>query len=101
MIELIVTKEMIESCKQKAESIGKLKNSITKGEGNLSGVLGEYLTHKRLTKSIWENTFNYDLVQHGVRIDVKTKRCTSAPKDFYDSDTCHRSRIVFDLLRSS
>ena len=32
MIELIVTKEMIESCKQKAESIGKLKNSITKGE---------------------------------------------------------------------
>ena len=50
MIELIVTKEMIESCKQKAESIGKLKNSITKGEGNLSGVLGEYLTHKILTK---------------------------------------------------
>ena len=91
MIELIVTKEMIESCKQKAESIGKLKNSITKGEGNLSGVLGEYLTHKRLTKSIWENTFNYDLVQHGVRIDVKTKRCTSAPKDFYDCSIAETS----------
>jgi len=91
MIELTVTKEMIESCKQKAESIGKLKNSITKGEGNLSGVLGEYLTHKQLTKSIWKNTFNYDLVEHGVRIDVKTKRCTSAPQNFYDCSIAETS----------
>jgi hypothetical protein len=91
MIELTVTKEMIESCKQKAESIGKLKNSITKGEGNLSGVLGEYLTHKQLTKSIWKNTFNYDLIEYGVRIDVKTKRCTSAPQDFYDCSIAETS----------
>ena len=91
MIELTVTKEMIESCKQKAESIGKLKNSITKGEGNLSGVLGEYLTHKQLTKSIWKNTFNYDLIEYGVRIDVKTKRCTSAPQNFYDCSIAETS----------
>ena len=71
--------------------IGKLKNSITKGEGNLSGVLGEYLTHKQLTKSIWKNTFNYDLIEYGVRIDVKTKRCTSAPQDFYDCSIAETS----------
>ena len=91
MIKLNITNDMIESCKEKAKSIGKLKNSITNGEGNLSGVLGEYLAHKHLPRSIWKNTFDYDLVENGVRIDVKTKRCTSAPKDFYDCSIAETS----------
>ena len=91
MIRLNITNDMIESCKEKAKSIGKLKNSITNGKGNLSGVLGEYLAHKHLPRSIWKNTFDYDLVENGVRIDVKTKRCTSAPKDFYDCSIAETS----------
>ena len=52
MIELNITKEMIESCKEKANEIGKLKNSITRGEGNLSGILGEHCNTLNLTNSL-------------------------------------------------
>ena len=30
------------------------------------------------------NTYDYDLIYHGAKIDVKTKECTSPPKDFYE-----------------
>jgi hypothetical protein len=84
MIELNITKEMIESCKEKANEIGKLKNSITRGEGNLSGILGEYIVHQNLPNSLWKNTYDYDLIDDGKKIDVKTKRSKYKPLDFYD-----------------
>ena len=84
MIEINVTEEMIESCREKANEIGKLKNSITKGEGNLSGILGEYIAHQHLPNSIWKNTYDYDLIEDGKRIDVKTKRSKYKPLEFYD-----------------
>jgi len=75
---------MIESCKEKAKNIGKLKNSITSGEGNLSGILGEYIVHQHLPNSLWKNTYDYDLIEDGKKIDIKTKRSKYEPLEFYD-----------------
>ena len=52
MIEIDITKDMIEQCKAKAQDIGRLKNSITKGQGNLAGIVGEYIVHKYLKDSV-------------------------------------------------
>ena len=84
MIKINVTEEMIESCKEKAGNIGKLKNSITGGEGNLSGILGEYIVHQHLPNSLWKNTYDYDLIEDGKKIDIKTKRSKYEPLEFYD-----------------
>ncbi|MDB4817006.1 hypothetical protein OAH58_00310 [bacterium] len=91
MIKINVTEEMIESCKEKANEIGKLKNSITQGEGNLSGILGEYIAHQHLPNSIWKNTYDYDLIEDNKKIDVKTKRRSSHPRIFYDCSVAETS----------
>jgi len=83
MIEVEITDKMKKNAQAKARRMGKLKNSITKGSGNVAGFLGEYLVNEILKGKI-ENTKDYDIVHEGVRYDVKTKRCTSEPKPEYD-----------------
>lgn len=60
---------------KEAEELGVFNNSITSGGGTLASILGEvkaaeYLGAKR------ENTYDYDLVWNGLKIDVKTKKTT-------------------------
>jgi hypothetical protein len=46
-------------------------------------VLGEIVV-QRVLGADFANTFNYDLIHEGKRIDVKTKRCTTVPRAEYD-----------------
>jgi len=68
--------------------MGKLNNSITKGQGNIAGFIGEimvscYLNIKR------DNTYEYDLISNNSQTyDVKTKRCTSIPQPNYAVSVC-------------
>ena len=84
MIEIELTKDDVSRCQLKAKEIGELNNSITKGEGNLSGVIGEYVVHRYLKDSEWKNTYDYDLIHGDKKIDVKTKRSKFKPLDGYD-----------------
>ena len=68
---------------RKARALGKLKNSITKGKGNIVAFLGEEIVNEYLKGEI-KNTKDYDIMHNGHRYDVKTKRCTSEPKPEYD-----------------
>lgn len=84
MIKVLVTEEMLELAKKKAKEMGVLKKSIEKGQGNIAGFIGEFIANEVLESTI-KNTYHYDIVTYdGVTIDVKTKRCTSAPKPSYD-----------------
>ena len=91
MTEIELTEDIIDECKSKASEIGKLNNSITNGKGNLAGVIGEYIVHKHLRDSKWENTYDYDLIYKDKKIDVKTKRCNSEPLHFYDCSIAETS----------
>ena len=51
-----------------------LNNSITSGEGNLAGALGEILIADRYKVLNEFNTYDYDLVIKDKTVDVKTKR---------------------------
>ena len=40
MIEVELTPDMLSRAKKKAKEMGQLRNSITKGDGNVAGFLG-------------------------------------------------------------
>lgn len=84
MIEVTLTPVMVEKAKKKAEELGRLRNSITKGQGNLAGFIGEYVAEKVMGGKI-VNTRDYDIIlPDGSKADVKTKRCASEPKPWFE-----------------
>ena len=84
MIKIAINNDMVESAKYKAKDLGELNNSITKGHGNLAGFLGEEVV-KSILGGTLSNTYEYDLITpDGTTYDIKTKRCTSTPKEFYE-----------------
>lgn len=88
MIKVVITQEMLDRAKIRADDIGKLRNSITGGEGNLAGCLAEEALKSILIGSEIEDRFpqkyQYDLIFKGKKIDVKAKRCNSEPRDNYE-----------------
>lgn len=51
----------------------RLNNSITGGDGNVSGALGEIVV-RDVYKGKQANTYDYDVILNGKKVDVKTKR---------------------------
>jgi hypothetical protein len=84
MIEVKITEDMKKRAWAKSREMGVIKNSIMKGDGNIAGFLGEEVANVVIGGTI-NNTYDYDLVaEDGTKYDVKTKRCTSPPKPYYD-----------------
>jgi hypothetical protein len=77
MIKIIPTQEQI-SRAQELFDFRALKNSITQGDGNLAGALGEIIVCDHY-QAEQKNTYDYDLVMRNhdgeeTTVDVKTKR---------------------------
>lgn len=84
MIEVIITPEMLKEARERAKELGTLKNSITKGAGNIAGMLGEAVVVKA-TGATLSNTRNFDVVRpDGKTADVKTKQCISKPEPHFE-----------------
>ena len=84
MIEIKITEEMKKRAWAKSREMGVIRNSIMKGDGNIAGFLGEEVANVVIDGTI-SNTYDYDVVsKSGIKYDVKTKRCTSPPKPYYD-----------------
>ena len=83
MIEVKITPQMKKRAWAKARQMGRLRNSITHGKGNIAGFLGEEVANA-LIKGTISNTYDYDILYKNIKYDVKTKRCTSPPKPFYE-----------------
>jgi hypothetical protein len=97
-LEIIPTKQQIKKAKSREaemtalflEHYGRehLHNSITEGDGMLAGLVGEELfrDYYGFLRSQGAAIFHYDVLDPEVlgRIEVKTKRCTSAPKPHYN-----------------
>ena len=88
MQEISICPEDIQYAREKAIEMGRINNSITKGEGNIAGFLGEIIVSNLLTsvgiKNKIHNTYNYDIVCNDITIDVKTKRTKMKPRDYYE-----------------
>lgn len=84
MIEVAIDGDMLLDARDKAAEMGRLRNSITNGAGNIAGFLGEAIAQKVLG-GVLDNTYQYDLVlDDGTKVDVKTKRTSVKPLETYD-----------------
>ena len=87
LIEFNIPPEMLEEAIKDGEALGELRNSITRGEGNTAGILGEMVAAK-VTGYQRKSTRDYDLVNPNNpedTADVKTKLCASAPESHFEN----------------
>lgn len=83
IITVDITKEMKERSEYRAKTMGKLKNSVERGETNVYGFIGEEAVAHYLGVPIID-TYEYDLIYRGVKIDVKTQVSEFKPSSNYE-----------------
>lgn len=84
MREIPISADMLVEARDKAAEMGKLRNSIINGAGNIAGFIGEAIAQQVLGGEL-NNTYDYDLVlDDGTKVDVKTKQTSVKPLDSYD-----------------
>ena len=83
MIQVKITPSIISRAKNKAATVGNLQGSITGSLSHVVGAIGEIIVADAIGANE-SNTYDYDLVRDGERIDVKTKRCNTRPFPHYD-----------------
>jgi len=95
--EVAIPIDFIDVARKKAADMGVLKNSITKGDGNIFGFLGELIVAKYLGLNV-TNTYNFDMkLVNGKKIDVKTKATSVAPKLNYEcSISAYNTKQICD-----
>lgn len=83
MIEVTITADMLVSARDKAVGMGRLRNSIINGAGNIAGFIGEDIAQQVLG-GVLVNTYDYDLLMdNGLKLDVKTKQTSVTPLPTY------------------
>ena len=84
MIEINIGEDVIKKAEIKANKMGILRNSIMQGKGNIVGFLGEEIV-KNYINAEESNTYDYDLIKKGIKIDVKTKKTKVKPLPHYEA----------------
>ena len=80
MIEILITEEQRKRANELYD-FKILKGSVTKGEGNKVGALGEIIVwdkYKNITT--YEGNYDYDLIIKNTKVDVKSKLQTVPPQ---------------------
>lgn len=83
MIQVSISDEMISRASSHSAEMGTLRNSFTRGEGNVIGFMGEEIVLNSLEDSRKEESYDFDVIFEGKRFEVKTKRTTVEPKPHY------------------
>jgi hypothetical protein len=93
MVIIPYTFEMIERAQERANKMGALKNSITKGIGNLAGFLAEeaFCAYTGASIVVDHHLYDYDVMLGDERIEIKTKRRTVPPQIYYDVSVANTS----------
>jgi len=89
MKKIYITPEQIEEAKD-LYNFKCLKNSITNGESQVHGALGELIAMQvldlRNNHVDYVGHYDYDLICNGKKIDVKTIKSNHEPKDDYNAN---------------
>lgn len=81
--EVEITDEMIGRATIKAEKMGVLRNSITKGAKNVLAFIGEEIVNHYIKGEI-SNTYDWDIKFGDKLLEVKSKDTTVYPKRMYE-----------------
>ena len=80
MIEIKITDDQRKRAEELYE-FNVLKGSVTEGEGNKVGALGEIIVLDHyIDKAEYVGDYNYDLIIKDKKVDVKTKKQTVPPR---------------------
>lgn len=93
-VEVIVTTEQYDRAEKRAEELGVLRNSITKGRSNGWGMLGEEIIRDLLNCTDSDDIYNYDLkTPNGMRLEIKTKKTSmvTSPKPHFECSVCNHN----------
>ena len=86
MIILDIKQKQIDEA-QNLYKFKNLKGSITNGQSNIYGALGEVIVYDYFKDKkyniIKQNTYDYDLIINGYKVDVKTKKTSVTPLSHY------------------
>ena len=87
MIKLEIPIGVIERAREKAEEMGVIKGSFSKGAGSLCGFIAEgmLLNYLKEFGAKEDNTYDYDVTVGDIKIDTKAKNCNSAPLNTYEA----------------
>lgn len=83
MIHTKVSEADIEEARRRSSEMGILAASRQKGAGNVAGFLGEACVLRECGGTLVDN-FNFDVTIGDLKIDVKTKSCSSTPRGCYN-----------------
>lgn len=72
MIEVQITKDMLKRAKKRSEAMGIINNSITSGQGNIAGFLGEEVVNDLINGQI-DDQYDYDIIKGDLKIGIKIK----------------------------
>ena len=83
--EFEITKDQIERAQLRVDEMPRLNNSITGMRATLHGFVGEEVVAD-ISGAEVVGDYEYDLIlpSTGVTFEVKTKRTTVAPRDYYE-----------------
>jgi hypothetical protein len=81
--EIRITDLMLQTAIEKDKEMGTLRNSITGGEKNYFGFLGEEIVASYLDAQT-SNTYDWDVRHKDKYLEVKTKDTTAYPKGSYE-----------------
>lgn len=82
MLEIKIDEADILYAENRSKLVGAMSGSRTAGKGNVVGFLGELIVSRIYDVPLYD-TFEYDMIIDGQKIDVKTKSCSSEPKSNY------------------
>ena len=84
IVPIVPTEAQIAKAIEMSEEMGVLRNSITRGKGNVIGFLGEIVLADHFG---WQQDNSYDyylILPNGKTVDVKSKQCRSIPHSHYE-----------------
>jgi len=74
ILQFDITDDISKVAQEKSQRLGQLKNSITKGDGNFAGYIGQ-AAFVKLFGGKEEDSFDYDIIHPKLgKVEVKTKR---------------------------
>jgi len=92
------TPEDVAEAFRRSEALGRLRTSFTKGNGNMTGFLGEVAFENTFKKFdyVGDKSFTHDYVYKGLKVDVKAKTCSSRPMLNYNASVVRTKFSKFE-----
>jgi len=102
IIEVPIPEAIIKKAYKRSEEMGVLRNSITKGAGNVAGFIGELVVLKYFGGEL-ADTKDFDILKDDIKYEVKTKRCKAEPEAHYECSVAtysqHQDCDVYVFVR--